>query len=94
MAAQLKTEFEYFQPEPILIQVDRSFYREYTPIFALQNNAPIDFSIPYSEQLYFDLSRIYLYVRAKITNEDGKKYSGERTSWTNQQYDTLIILQC
>ena len=71
MAAQLKTEFEYFQPEPILIQVERSFYREYTPISALQNNAPIDFSIPGSEQLYLDLSRSYLYVRAKITNEDG-----------------------
>ena len=71
MALQLKTEFEYFNKEPILIQVERSFYREYTPVSALQHNAPIVLNVAPAQELYLDLSRSYLYVRAKITMADG-----------------------
>ena len=71
MALQLKTEFEYFNKEPILIQVERSFYREYTPVSALQHNAPIVLNIPPAQELNLDLSRSYLYVRARITMADG-----------------------
>ena len=67
----LKGEFEYFAPKPFVTQVERSFYREYTPISALQNQAAILFMVPYSDQIYLHLTRSFLYVRAKITNATG-----------------------
>ena len=67
----LKGEFEYFAPKPFVTQVERSFYREYTPISALQNQAAILFMVPYSDQIYLHLTRSFLYVRAKITNTAG-----------------------
>ena len=67
----MKSDFEYFLPEPYGTQVERSFYREYTPISALQHQAPISFMVPGTDQIYLDLSRSFLYVRAKITDATG-----------------------
>ena len=67
----VKSEFEYFTPEPIVTQIERSFYREYTPISAIQHQTPIDFMVPGTEQIYLDLSRSFLYVRVKITTATG-----------------------
>ena len=39
----LKSEFEYFSPEPIQTQIERSFKREFTPISAIQHGTPIEF---------------------------------------------------
>ena len=67
----VKSEFEYFVPEPVVTQIERSFYREYTPISALQHQAPIEFMVPGTDQIYLDVSRTYLYIRAKITKATG-----------------------
>lgn len=71
MAKVAKSEFEYFHNEPYVFQIDRSSYREFTPISALQDSNAIEFLIPPTERIYLDLSRSYLYVRAKIVRPDG-----------------------
>ena len=67
----VKSEFEYFLPEPIVTQIDRSFYLEYTPISALQHQTPIEFVVPGTDQIYLDLSRSFIYLKAKITSANG-----------------------
>ena len=42
---------DYFLPEPIVTQIERSFYREYTPISALQHQRPIEFLVPATVQI-------------------------------------------
>ena len=67
----VKSEFEYFLPEPIVTQIERSFYREYTPISALQHQTPIEFVVPGTDQIYLDLSRSFIYLKGKITSAAG-----------------------
>ena len=66
-----KSEFEYFHPESYAFQITRQTEREYTPISALQHDSAIEFLVPPTENIYLDLSRTYLYVRAKIINPNG-----------------------
>ena len=72
----VKSEFEYFHPEPFVTQIERSFYREYTSISAIQHQSPISFMVPGTDQIYLDLSRTFLYVRAKITDAAGANNAG------------------
>ena len=72
----MKSEFEYFQPEPTQIQVERTSYTDHTPIAALQHGCAIEFFVPGVPQQYLDLSRSYLYVRAKITDATGGNVGG------------------
>ena len=72
----MKAEFEYFQPEPTQIQVERTFYTDHTTIAALQHRCANEFFVPSVPQQYMDLSRSYLYVRAKITDAAGVNGAG------------------
>ena len=65
----VNSEFEYFLPEDIVTQKDRSFYRESPPISALQHQRPIDFLVPGTEPIYLDLSRSFIYLKGKIKDE-------------------------
>ena len=67
----VKSDVEYFPPEPILTQIERSFYGEYTPISALQHQTPIEFVVHSTDQIYLDLSRSFIYVKGKITDAAG-----------------------
>ena len=62
-----KHNFEYFGPDKIQTYITRSFMREYSPISAIQHQVPIRFTVPGSDNVYLDLSKSYIYVRAKIT---------------------------
>jgi hypothetical protein len=67
----MKSEFEIFSASPLQNSVVRSFKREFTPLSALQHGAPIEFAVTGTDLLYLDLSKSYLYVRAKITDAGG-----------------------
>ena len=67
----VKSEFEYFLPEPIVSQIERSFYREYTPISALQHLTPIEFVVHGTYQISLDLSRSFIYLNGKMTDGAG-----------------------
>ena len=71
----VKSEFEYFLHEPIVTQIERSFYREYTPISALQHQTPIEFVVPGTDQIYLDLF-------ALIHLPEGE---GDRCGWWGQR---------
>ena len=72
----IKQDFEYFAPEQIQTSIDRSFVREYSPISTLQHLVPIQFTVPGSDSLYLQLSKSYLYIRAKITLPNGNNIAG------------------
>ena len=67
----IKQNFEYFAPQQIQTYITRSFMREYSPISAIQHQIPIRFNVPGSDSLYLDLSKSYIYVRAKVTLNNG-----------------------
>jgi len=63
----MKSEFEYFQPQPIQNSVSRVFKLEVTPVSALEHGGPIEFAIPSSNLRYFDLGKTTIYVKCAIT---------------------------
>jgi len=67
----IKQNFQYFGPQKMQTYITRSFMREYSPISAIQHKAPIRFTVPGSDSLYLDLTKSFIYLRAKITLNNG-----------------------
>ena len=66
-----KSELDLFTVQPTQTSIDEACIVEYQPVSSVQNRAPLDFDVPGSGEHYIDLANIQLYIRAKITNNDG-----------------------
>jgi hypothetical protein len=87
----IKPNLEYFAPQKIQTYITRSFMREYSPISALQHLVPIRFTVPGSDSLYLDLSKSYIYVRAKITLNNGNNLAaGEEVGPINLSLHSMF----
>ena len=64
-------EFNLFETAPIQLQVDKSFYQDYTPIATIGEKQPIVIVANGSPRQCWDLKKSYIYVRAKIVGGDG-----------------------
>jgi hypothetical protein len=56
---------------PATHSIDSGLYVEYYPISTITNGAPIEFDVNASGDDYVDFANSFLYVRAKITRDDG-----------------------
>ena len=62
-----------FDKEPIQTDIKNSFDVKYYPKNTLGDGNPIEFHIPGTVEEYIDCDHIFLEVRVKITQKDGKK---------------------
>jgi len=53
---------------------------EYQPISSVRNDTRLDFDVPETGKDYIDIANILLYVRAKITRNDGTALAGTSTA--------------
>lgn len=66
-----KSEIDWFNVGPTQTVLKQKKYIEKNPVSTLTDNGPVEFYIPGSSDNYIDMSGILLYVRCKITKEDG-----------------------
>jgi len=66
-----KSELDLFTVQPTQTSIGEACVVEYQPVSSFQNRAPLDFDVPGSGEHYVDLANIQLYIRAKITHNDG-----------------------
>ncbi len=64
-------EFNLFETVPIQLQVDKSYYQDYTPIATIGDKQPIVIVANGAPRQCWDLKKSYIYVRAKIVGADG-----------------------
>lgn len=66
-----KSELDLFVPRPIQLAIDRSSFLEIFPSSSLADSNTLEFLISGLGDSYFDLSHLFLNVRAKILKENG-----------------------
>lgn len=66
----VKSELDIFATKPTQNSIESGQYIELRPLSILDRNSPIEFFLAESDN-YIDLSRTQLYLRVKITKEDG-----------------------
>ena len=71
------SELDIFSPQYVQHGVEGVLKREYAPLSALQQGAPIEFAITGAPGQYLDMAKSYLHIRAKITKADGTKPAAE-----------------
>ena len=49
---------------------------DYHPITSLSDGGPIEFTVPGSEKEFLNLTRSYLYLKAKVSKADGSNLDG------------------
>lgn len=85
-----KSELDLFQVEPTQVSIEASNYCEYHPISALSDNSDIEFLISGSSD-YIDLSNMFLYIKAKITQADDSNLADDaKTAPVNYFLHALI----
>ncbi|XP_054842584.1 uncharacterized protein F54H12.2-like [Eublepharis macularius] len=67
----VKSELDLFQIAPTQTSIEKSVYIEVPPLSALTGSAPLEFFIAGNGEDYLDLNNTLLYVKCKITQEDG-----------------------
>jgi len=75
-----KSELDLFGVQPTQTSVQEASIVEYQPISSVQNDAPLDFDVPGTGEDYIDTANVLLYVRAKITRNDGTALAGASTA--------------
>ena len=78
----VKSELDLFQIAPTQTCIEKSLYIEVPPLSALAGSTPLEFYIAGNGEDYIDLNNTLLYVKCKITQEDG----------TNIANDTRVAL--
>ncbi|XP_060088977.1 uncharacterized protein F54H12.2-like [Heteronotia binoei] len=67
----VKSELELFQIALTQTCIEKSLYIEVPPLSALTGSAPLDFYIAGNGEDYIDINNTLLYMKSKITREDG-----------------------
>lgn len=62
----LKSELDIFSLQPTQTSIEQSSWVHYSPVSSLNDESPIQFTIPGSSSDYLDLSHTLLSIRAKI----------------------------
>ena len=80
-----------FSPALLEQGVIREVKVDYFPLAAIQKSKPIDFYIPYTNPLYFDLSKSLISLKVKITTDDGSKVKPtDNVAFVNNVLHTLF----
>ena len=66
-----KSELDLFSVPATQTSIDSGVYVEYHPISSITSGAPIEFDVTASGDDYLDFANSFLYVRAKITRDNG-----------------------
>ena len=67
-----KAELELFSVPPMNTSMEKAGYVVSLPVSSLNDTGPIEFNINASADEYIDLGRTYLYVKLKVTKDDGE----------------------
>ena len=70
-AAGYSSQMALFQMPPINTGIDNVRWVDFTPINQYSNGSVIDFVLHPNPTAYIDLSRCYLHVQAKVSQENG-----------------------
>jgi len=65
------TELDLFSLPPTMTTMERGYDVEYLPLGPLTDEGPIEYYVSSRSDEYINLSKMYLHVKAKITNADG-----------------------
>ena len=66
-----KSELDLFSVPPTQSSMEQGSWVEYHPLTAVRDGSPIEFEISGSGEDYIDFANTMLYVKAKITANDG-----------------------
>lgn len=67
----LKTELDLFSVPPTQTSIEHGQWVEYHPVAQFSDGGPIEFHIAGSGSEYLDLSETQIYVKVKVTHQDG-----------------------
>ena len=67
----LKSELSLFDPPLTQVTMERAHWVDMYPIASLDGNGPIEFSFLGTQDEYLDLNDTILYVKLKVTKNDG-----------------------
>ena len=73
----IPNEFDYFEPKKVQAVVQDEFDRCVHPIAAPTHGNPIEFEIRSGPNLYLDLNKTKLAIRARIVNPDGSNIAND-----------------
>ena len=74
-----KSELEPFEIPPTQTSVEESRFEYFYPLTSLDRSGPIEFKIIASESEYVDTSETYIYLKARILDENSQKLA-DKTS--------------
>ena len=78
------TGLSIFKPRKYELGIDNDIKIEYYPLASIQKSKCIEFMIPASNSLYFELKKNSLRMKVKLTESDGKKPADtKRIAFTN-----------
>ncbi|GFT25897.1 uncharacterized protein F54H12.2 [Trichonephila clavipes] len=72
-----KSELDLFTTSPIQLAIDRSSFVEMHPVASISDNNSIEFLISGLGESYFDLSRLFLHVQARILKANGEAFQND-----------------
>ena len=73
-----KSELDLFSMTPTQTSVDESNFISVNPIHAVTNtDVPLEFNIPGTSDQYIDPSNIFIYLKVKLTDENGTNLTQE-----------------
>jgi hypothetical protein len=67
----VKTELDLFTLPPTQTAIENGMWIEHQPLSTLSDNAPIEFLVTGSSDDYIDVAHTYIYLKAKIVNNNG-----------------------
>ena len=87
----VKSELDLFAIPPTQTSIEHGQWIEHHPIASLTDNGPIEFLISGSGDEYIDFANTQIYVRAKITKEDGSNVdAGAKVAPANLWLHTMF----
>nr|XP_054588416.1 uncharacterized protein LOC107374313 [Nothobranchius furzeri] len=88
------SELDLFTVPMTQLSIEDKIYSEILPIAALTDGGPVEFFVPGDGEKYLDLNDTLLFLRVKITNDDGSPLDdGAATGLINYPINT-IFSQC
>ena len=66
-----KSELDLFSVPPTQTSIENGCWTEYHPLSSLADGSPIEFEVSGTGEDYLDFANSHLYVKAKITAQDG-----------------------
>lgn len=72
-----KSELKLFSMNPTQTSIIESNFTSINPVNSVTNaDVPVEFHIPGSSEHYLDPSNTFLYVKVKLTKDDGTEITG------------------